>query len=368
MKVPFVDLTTQYLALRTEFATAIDRVCSTSQFILGDELKAFEVEFAQLHESQFAIGVSSGLEALALSLMALGIGPGDDVLIPANTFIATALAVTRVGARPVLVDIDRETHLIDLNRCEAALTPKTKAVMPVHLYGQPADMTEILQFASGRKLHVIEDACQAHGARYQGKRIGALGSVGAFSFYPAKNIGAFGDGGAVVTNQESIATAIAQHRHYGQGQRYQHLVKGTNARLDTVQAAVLRIKLKKLDQWNQHRMQHARRYMEGLRELRSIRLPVAKPDRDHIFHLFVIETERRDELIAWLAKHEIQSGIHYPTPIHLQPAYQELGYRVGDFPRTEAAAKQIVSLPMYPELANDQIDFVVEQIREFCRV
>ncbi|MEW6729911.1 MAG: DegT/DnrJ/EryC1/StrS family aminotransferase [Acidobacteriota bacterium] len=367
MQVPFVDLKAQYQSIQTEIDTAVLTVLSNCNFILGQEVDRFETDFAKYLQIGNVIGVSSGLDALRLTLEVFGIGVGDEVILPANTFIATALAVSAVGARPVLVDIDPDSYNIDPNRIEAAITAQTRAIMPVHLYGQPCDLDPILEIARDHNLRVIEDACQSHGACYRGRRSGTIGDIGCFSFYPGKNLGAYGDGGAVVTADAELAEKIRRLRNYGQRQKYYHSEKGLNARLDTLQAAVLGIKLKYLDQWNRCRVEHAKYYCQRLREVEQICTPELAPERDHIFHLFVVRVRERAQLQQFLAEQNITTIIHYPIPIHLQAAYQELGYQSGDFPVTERAADEILSLPIYAELQTEQIDYVTEKIAEFYR-
>ena len=307
------------------------------------------------------------MDALRLGLEALGIGPGDEVIIPANTFIATAFAVSAVRARPVLVDMDPRSFNIDPNLIEQAITSATRAIIPVHLYGQPADMDAIADIARRHKLFVIEDACQAHGARYKGKRTGTMGDIGCFSFYPTKNLGAYGDGGALVTDDARIAERVAHLRNYGQAAGYHHVEKGWTARLDTLQAAVLTVKMKYLDEWNLRRSAHATHYTAQLDEISELRLPEVQPDRDHVFHLYVVRTSQRDQLQAFLSSRQIGTLIHYPVPVHLQKAYADLGYESGDFPETEQAANEILSLPMYPELDSSQRECVTAAVAEFFK-
>lgn len=364
MHVPFVDLTAQYQELAGEVHEAIVSVLERGDFILGRSLGYFEAEFAAYCEARFAVGVSSGTAALELILRGLNVGPGDEVITPAHTFIATALAITTTGARPVFVDINPQTYNIDVDQVEAAITSRTRAIIPVHLYGQPADMDSILAIARRHGLAVVEDACQAHGARYKGRRVGALGAAAAFSFYPSKNLGAYGDGGMVVTNDEQLAQAARMLRNYGQPQKYVHQIKGYNYRLDTLQAAVLRVKLRCLDSWLSARRKHAARYCEFLADLPTT-LPWEPGFAHSVYHLFVIRVDQRNELMSHLSAKGIDTGIHYPIPIHLQPAFGELGYSTGSFPVTETLVGQILSLPMYPELSDDAIGYVVESIREF---
>jgi dTDP-4-amino-4,6-dideoxygalactose transaminase len=362
--VPFVDLAAQYRTIAEEVQQATSKVLSGADFILGAELRLFEEEFAAFCEARYAVGVDSGLSALELALRAYDIGDGDQVITAANTFIATALAISNTGATPVLVDIDPVTFNLDVERLEGAINSQTKAIIPVHLYGQPADMDPILEIARRHGLWVIEDACQAHGARYKGKRIGCLGHVAAFSFYPAKNLGAYGDGGIVVTSDEAVARRLQTLRNYGQQEKYHHVVRGHNHRLDTLQAAVLRIKLKYLDEWNTTRRLHARLY-EQLLGGNGTATPANADYAESVWHLYVVRVADRQGLSAYLAGQGIATGIHYPIPIHLQPAYRDLGYQSGDFPVTERYAQEILSLPMFAELTQDSVKRVATAVREF---
>jgi dTDP-4-amino-4,6-dideoxygalactose transaminase len=364
--IPFVDLAAQYSALADEIDAAMANVVRNTSFILGQDVELFEQEFAAFCEAEYAVGVDNGTSALELILRAYDIGPGDEVITVANTFIATTLAISYTGATPVLVDIDPQTYNIDVSRIEDAITPRTKAIMPVHLYGQPADMGSISEIARRHELLVVEDACQAHGARYNGKRTGSLGQAAAFSFYPGKNLGAYGDGGMVVTNDERVVDAVRMLRNYGQREKYHHLIRGFNRRLDTLQAAILRVKLKHLEAANAARRRHARLYNELLADLPVVP-PLEADFAQSVYHLYVIRTEDREELAAHLKDRGIASGIHYPVPIHLHPAYRDLGYGEGDFPVSERYAGQILSLPMYPELTEDKIEYTVDAIRDFVR-
>ncbi len=364
MQVPFVDLQAQYTALDAELNQALMQVLKRADFILGREVQQFEEEFAAYCGVKYAVGVDSGTSALELALRAYGIGPGDEVITVANTFIATALAISYAGATPVLVDAEPQTLMIDTTRVEAAITPRTKALMPVHLFGHPVDMDPILRLAKQYGLAVIEDACQAHGARYKGRRAGSLGQAAAFSFYPGKNLGAYGDGGMVVTNDPEVADSLRLLRNYGQREKYHHERRGYNRRLDTLQAAVLRVKLKSLDAWNEARREHARRYDQLLKGA-GVRTPRAADDAEPVWHLYMIRTTNRRALQEHLTQRGISTGIHYPVPSHLQPAYRDLGYAAGDFPVTERDAEEILSLPMYAELTPEQIEYVAEAICEF---
>lgn len=360
MNIKFVDLGRQYASIKPEIDAAIAATLARTDFILGDDVARFEEEFADYCQAAHAVGVDNGAAALELGLRALDIGPGDEVLVPANSFIASASAVSLTGAVPVFVDVDPDTYTIDPRQIEACITDRTRAIMPVHLYGQPADMDAILEIARRLGLYVIEDACQAHGARYKGRRVGAIGHVGAFSFYPGKNLGAYGDGGALVTNDAVIADTVRVLRNCGQREKYRHVLIGGNHRLDTIQAAVLRAKLRHLDTWNNLRRQWAAAYTEILSGAAAT--PVTAPYAEHVFHLYVVQADERDNLQASLSKEGIGTGIHYPIPIHLQPAYASLGYKQGDFPVTERAAVRSLSLPMFAELSSEEIQFVADRI------
>ena len=361
--IPFVDLKAQYRSIKNEIDGAISNVIENTQFILGPEVDAFEREFADYCRVRECIGVASGSDALFLSLKALGIGPGDEVISVPNTFISTIDAISRTGARPVLVDIDPETYNIDADGIEDAVTERTKAIIPVHLYGQPADMDPVMEIAEKHGLFVVEDACQAHGAEYKGKRAGSIGDVGCFSFYPGKNLGAYGDGGAITTNNKELAERLRMMRNYGQREKNRHEFMGYNARLDSVQAAILRVKLKHLEEWTDMRIKNARIYSELLSES-GVAVPKVSEQRRHVFHLYVIRSKERDELRKRLEGEGISTGIHYPIPVHLQKAYKHLGYKEGSFPVSERYAKEILSLPMYPELAREQIGVVCETIKQ----
>jgi dTDP-4-amino-4,6-dideoxygalactose transaminase len=363
--IPLVDLTQQFLRHRQEFEAALAGVCERATFINGPDVGAFEAEFAAFCETQHCAGVSSGLEALHLILMAAGIGGGDEVIVPANTFIATALAVSAVGARPVLVDCEADGPNIDVSAVAEKITPRTRAIIGVHLYGHPADFDALHALAAPHRLLLIEDAAQAHGARYRGRRCGSLGWAAGFSFYPGKNLGAFGDGGAVTTNDAAIADFIRTARNNGERRKYEHVLRGGNWRLDTIQAAVLRVKLRYLAEWNAARTRAAARYSERLAGMRAVGLPRARADTDPAWHLYVIEVGNRDGLVAALATQGIAAGIHYPTPIHLQPAYADLGHRPGSFPNAERQAARVLSLPLFPEITDAQIDRVAAAVREF---
>ena len=364
MRIAFVDLHAQHQPLRAALDRAIGEVVASGQFILGPQVAAFEQRFAAYCGVRHAIGVGNGMDALRLALMALDVRGGDEVILPANTYVATALAVSAVGAVPVLVDCDPRTYNLDPRGLERAVTPRTRVIMPVHLTGQAVDMDAVMAVAERRGLHVIEDAAQAHGAAWRGRRCGSIGAVGCFSFYPSKNLGAFGDAGMAVTNDDALARRLAQLRNYGQSQKYDHVAAGLNSRLDSLQAAVLAVKLPHLDRWNEARVSRAARYRAALRGVGDLRLQEIAPGATSVYHLFVVETEHRDRLRRHLADAGIDTGVHYPVPIHLQPAYAA-GYRQGQFPHTEALARRSLSLPMFPELRDDQVDAVAAAIRRF---
>lgn len=354
MKVPFLDLHAAYLELKPEIDAAIARVLESGWYILGPEVEAFEAEWAAYCEAQHAVGVANGLDALHLALLAMGVGPGDEVIVPSHTFIATWLAVSRCGATPVPVEPVEATYNIDPARIEAAITPRSKVILPVHLYGQPADLDPILAIARKHGLRVLEDAAQAHGARYKGSRIGAHGDAVAWSFYPGKNLGALGDGGAVTTNDSEIADRIRVLRNYGSRVKYVNEVKGFNSRLDPIQAAVLRVKLRVLDEWNGRRSRFAQQYLEGLSGSGLV-LPQAPAWADPVWHLFVVRHPEREAMLERLNKSGIGALIHYPIPAHLQDAYAELQLNEGTFPVAEKLAKEVVSLPMAPQIAAEEI-------------
>lgn len=364
MKIPFVDLQAQYRSIKDQADAAVLAVMARGDYILGGAVSEFERAFADYCEADYAVGVDSGYSALELALLAYDIGPGDEVITAANTFIATTLAISNCGAKPVLVDIDPDTYNIDPQKIEAAITPATRAIMPVHLYGQPADMDPILEIAQRHNLIVIEDAAQAAGARYKGRKIGGIGHAAGFSFYPGKNLGAYGDAGAVVTNDPAVADKVRLLRNIGQRVKYHHDVKGFNHRLDTMQAAVLQVKLPYLDGWNEQRRRAAATYERLLAGL-PIVTPSVLDEVEHIYHLYVVRLENREALQEALQDAGVATGLHYPVPIHLQPAYQELGYKRGDFPITEAYAETILSLPIFPELDDQKVAYVVDLIQGY---
>ena len=362
-RIPFVDLHRQYDALKPRIDAAIASVIGRSAYIGGPELEEFQRWFAGFSGVRHALGVSSGTRALELVLRGLDIGSGDEVVTTANTFIATAAAITAAGARPVLVDAEEASGNIDPNLLELAITPKTKAIVAVHLYGRPAAMQDILDVATRKGLPVVEDAAQAHGAKYRGTRAGALGTAGCFSFYPTKNLGAFGDGGLVTTSDDALAARIALLRDHGRVSKYEHDVVGYTARLDNLQAAILRVQADMLDEWNARRRQVAAWYRQALPA--SIPSPDDDPRNESVYHLFVVRVPKRDEFRAHLDECGIATAIHYPVPVHLQPAYRELGYSVGDFPVTERLTREIVSLPMHPFLQQADVQRVADAAAGF---
>jgi dTDP-4-amino-4,6-dideoxygalactose transaminase len=364
-QVPFLDLKIQYQQIQSEVNRAIQTVIDSCAFVNGPATKQFEKHFAAYCGAKFAVGVANGTDALHLALRALGIGNGDEVITAANTFIATAEAITLAGARVVFADIHPETYNIDVTKIEEKISSKTKAIIAVHLFGQPADMTPILALAQKYHLKIIEDACQAHGAKYQGQRVGTFGDVACFSFYPGKNLGAYGDGGAVVTNDETIARKVAMLADHGSLVKYQHEVEGTNSRLDSIQAAILDVKLNYLDQWNRRRWQNARCYNELLKDVAGIITPRELPETEPVYHLYVIQAEDRDRLRQHLTEAGIGTGIHYPIALHLQPAYQHLGLKIGDYPVAEQCTRRYLSLPMYPELTESMIETVCQAIKKY---
>jgi dTDP-4-amino-4,6-dideoxygalactose transaminase len=364
MKVNFVDLKAQYQSIKPEIDSAIQDVISNTAFILGKAVADFEEKFAGYCGTKYCLGINSGTSALIMALKALDIGEGDEVITTPNTFIATAEAISYAGAKPVFVDIEEESYNLDPKKLKKAITGKTKAVIPVHLYGQPADMDPILEIAKKSGIAVIEDACQAHGAEYKGKRTGSLARVGCFSFYPGKNLGAYGEGGGITTDDEEIAQKVKMLRDHGSPKKFYHQYVGNNCRLEGIQGAVLKVKLKYLDQWNQARRKNAglyRKYLAGT----QVKLPQEMPYAKHVYHVFCIRVKNREKLIEFLSQKEIFTNIHYPIPIHLQKAYDFLGYKKGDFPVTEGCMDEILSLPMFAELTEEQIKYTADCIKEF---
>lgn len=361
--IPFVDLKAQYYSIKDEIDRAIANVLESCQFVLGKEVATFEEEFAAYCQTHHAIAVNSGTSALHLALLASGVGPGDEVITVPFTFVATVAAICYTGAKPIFVDINPRSFTMDVTQIEKAITKRTKAILPVHLYGQPADMDPILEMAKHHNLLVIEDAAQAHGAEYKGKRVGGLGDMGCFSFYPGKNLGAYGEGGMVVTNNPDYARSIRMLRDWGQDRKYYHDLKGYNYRLEGMQGAILRVKLRHLEAWTEARRAHARRYNELLAG-NGVRTPEEMPFARHVYHIYAVRTPQREALQRALSEKGIQTGIHYPIPVHLQKAYADLGYQSGDFPHSERAANEVLSLPMYPELSDENIEIVSAAVRE----
>ena len=359
--IPLVDLKAQYRSIKTEIDEAVLGVLDSAQFVLGEEVEALEREFARFCNAGDAVAVNSGTSALHLALLAAGIGPGDEVITVPFTFIATVAAIEHTGARPVLVDIDPRTYTMNPALIERAITARSKAIVPVHLYGQPADMDPILELARACGLRVIEDAAQAHGAEYEGRRCGSLGDLAAFSFYPGKNLGAYGEGGAVVTSNPDYAHRIRVLRDWGQERRYEHALKGFNYRMDGIQGAILRVKLRHLDDWTEGRRRHAAEYGRRLSG-GDIGIPYARAASRHVYHVYAVRVRRRDACCEHLRASGIQTGVHYPIPAHLQPAYADLGYRRGDFPIAEAVAADVLSLPMFPELRQQQVAAIAEAL------
>ena len=374
MKVPFLDLKAQYLSMKDEIHVAIQRVLDATAFAGGPFVTQFEKEFAAFCGTKHAVGVGSGTEALWAALVAAGVGPGDEVITVPDTFIATAEAISFCGATPVFVDVDDRTYNLDPNRLEeylkfrnprSAIRNRPKAVIPVHLFGQMADMDPIMEIARKYGLLVIEDAAQAHGAEYRGKKAGSVGDAGCFSFYPGKNLGAYGEAGAVVTNNGELADKMRKFRDHGQPRKYYHDMVGWNARMDGLQGAVLSAKLKHIDTWNEARRRNARLYNELLASSNGVTLPKEAEFAKHVYHIYAIRVGNRDAAMAALGQKEIATGIHYPVPIHLTDAYRSLGYKAGDFPVAERCANEFVSLPMYPELTEEQIQYVASEIKNY---
>lgn len=364
MTVPFLVTHDEHGELKTEYNKIFERVMQKGHFILGEEVTHFEQAFANYCSVDHVITVGNGLDALQLILRAMSIGQGDEVIVPAHTFIASWLAVTQTGAKPVGVDIDTETFNLDPDLLEAAITPRTKAIMPVHLYGQPADMDRITAIARKYQLKIIEDAAQAHGAEYKNKRTGSLADAAGFSFYPTKNLGAFGDGGAVTTNDAELAEKIRLLRNYGSPEKYYYTIKGFNSRLDELQAALLNTKLKKLDDWNKKRQALTGRYTELLKNIPGIKIPHVPSWTKPVWHLYVIQYAHRDKLQAELKKRGIHCLIHYPIPPHLSEAYTDLNHKLGTFPQTEKICQQVLSLPLWPQMRMEQIDIVVQAVAD----
>lgn len=367
MTVKFVDLKAQYESIKDEIDAGIQRVIETCGFVGGEEVKAFEREFAEYCRGGqdvdvFCAGVANGTDALYLTLRALGIGAGDEVITVANTFIATAESISQTGATPVFVDVLEDTMLIDPDAIERAITPRTRAIMPVHLYGQACEMDRIMDIARRHDLKVVEDACQAHGARFKGERVGTIGHAACFSFYPGKNLGAYGDGGAVVSTDEALIKRIKMIADHGRLEKYTHAMEGVNSRLDGIQAAILRAKLPHLDRWNETRRACAARYLSGLRDA-DLNLPTVHPDGESVWHLFVVRVADRAAVQAALKERDVETGVHYPVPLHQQPAYASKGMAAGSLPVTEKVAGELLSLPMHSELSELEVRRVIDALR-----
>jgi dTDP-4-amino-4,6-dideoxygalactose transaminase len=367
MHIPFVDLKRQYQVIKEEILIEINDVLDNTAYICGKKAKQFEENFSKLHETKYCLALSSGTDALHTAFCAIGIKPGDEVILPVNTFIATSEAVSLCGGVPVFVDNDEKTFNIDVNRIAEVITPKTKAIIPVHLYGQPADMDSVIEIAGKNKLFIIEDCSQAHLASYKDKKVGSLGHIGTFSFYPGKNLGAYGEGGAVVTNDETFFKTMLRFRQHGSVNKYVHEIEGANYRMEEIQAAVLNVKLKYLAKWTSARKRLAKMYNEALADLtgKGIVTPFEPEWCDAVYHLYIIRTIKREELISYLSSKGIQTGLHYPVPLHLQQAYQYKNHHKGDFPVAEKFSEEILSLPMFPELTDEELNYVCTAIKDF---
>ena len=368
MKVDVFSLKEQYENIKDEIKGPMEKVMTSGGFILGEDVKLFEQEFPDYCGVKHGVGVNSGTDALFLACLACGIGKGDEVIVMPYTYIATALGISMAGARPVFVDIEEKTYNIDVSKIEKAITEKTKAILPVHLYGHPVDMDPLMEIAKKHNLKVIEDCAQAHGALYKDKKVGSFGDVACFSFYPTKNLGTFGDGGMVVTNSEEIKERLLLLRDYGRKGRYEHILKGYNSRLDTLQAAILRVKLKHLDEWNEKRRKNAHLYAKLFKENNiDLVLPNESDYAKHVYHLYPVRVKDRKSVMEKLAEKGIRTLMHYPIPIHLQDAYKDLGHKKGDFLISEKCCEEILSLPMYPELPEEEIKYVVASFREILK-
>lgn len=364
--IEFVDLGRQYRKYKDEIDAAVKGALDKHEFILGDEVKNFEEDFADFCEAKHCVGVASGTDALFLSLHALGVGAGDEVITTPHSFVSTSTSISMLGATPVFSDIDPKTFNIDPKKIEASITPRTKVILPVHLYGQPADMDEIKSIAQKHNLKILEDACQAHGARHKGRRVGGLGDIAVFSFYPSKNLGAYGDGGAVVTNSDELAGKVRFLRDFGRTQKDLFQIIGFNSRLDTIQAAILRVKLKHLEEWGEKRRKNAELYNKLLGGT-SVAIPTVADYAEPVFHQYVIRVRDRNALMEYLGEKKIPTLVHYPVPIHLQPVYKGLGHKKGDFPAAESAVDEILSLPIFPELEEEEIKYIAGSIIEFYK-
>ena len=372
MNIPFLDLKAQYKSIKNEVDPAIQNILDNTAYVMGKSVFEFEKQFAEKHNVKYCIGVSSGTDGNHLVLWALGLKPGDEVIIPANTFIATAWGATLCGATPVFVDCHPHSYNIDPDKVEAAITKNTKAIVAVHLYGQPADIDPLIEIADRYKIKLVEDCAQAHLAEYNGKKVGGLAEAASWSFYPGKNLGAYGEAGAVTTNNDEIAKKIKMYRDHGAEQKYMHLTYGHNYRMEGIQGAVLGVKLKHLEDWTNERRRAAAKYKELLKDVEEIILPKEMQYAKHVYHLFVIQvkgkqSENRDALQNFLNENGIATGLHYPVPLHLQPCFANLGYNKGDFPVTESLAANGLSLPIYPELNNEQIEYICNMIKEFLK-
>lgn len=364
MNIPLVDLKAQYQLLKPEIDAAIQRVIDTTAFVGGPEMVKFEEEFASYCGVKYGVSLSAGSTALDLTLLAFGVGEGDEVITTPNTFIATTEAVTHVGAKIILADVEPDAFNIDPKEFECKITSRTKAIIPVHLFGHPCDMDPILEIARKHNIMVLEDAAQSHGAKYKGKRVGSIGDAACFSFYPGKNLGAYGHAGAVVTNNKDIVDKVRLLANHGRHEKYEHIMEGYNYRADSFQTAVLRVKLKYLDEWNEKRRKNAALYNKLLADL-PVATPKELPYAKHVYHLYAIRVDKRDELVEWLNSKGVGALIHYPIPLHLQPAYKYLGLKSGDFPVAEEFCSRVLSLPLFPELKEEQIEFIVQEIRNF---
>lgn len=365
MDVPFLNLNAQLPQIRSEIEERFARIIDNTAFVCGREVGEFEDTFSRLHDVEHTVGLSSGTNANHLALLSCGIGPGDEVILPANTFIATAEAISHTGAIPVFVDVDEDTYNIDPARIEEKITPRTKAINPVHLFGQPADLESVTKIAQKHNLYVIEDSAQAHVATYNGQKVGGIGEIAAWSFYPGKNLGAWGEAGAVTTNNQDLAAHIKKMRDHGSDRKYYHDLIGFNFRMSEFQAAVLNVKMRYIEEWTEKRRANAELYDTGLRDIPQIKIPRCADNCRHVYHLYVIRAADRDKLQAYLQDHHIWTGLHYPIPLHLTEAYAHLGHKKGDFPAAEKLAGEILSLPMFAELTEAQIDYVCTTIRDF---
>jgi len=365
MNIPFLDLKIQYQSIKTEVNAAIQNVLDNTAFVLGKSVFDFEKAFAEAHQVKHCVAVGSGTDGNHLALWVLGVQAGDEIIIPANTFIATAWGATLCGATPVFVDCESDSYNIDPAKVEQAITSKTRAIVPVHLYGQAADLDPLREIASRRKIHLVEDCAQAHLAEYKNQRVGGLSDIASFSFYPGKNLGAYGEGGAVTTHDDSLARKVTMLRAHGAEEKYLHEFYGHNYRMEGIQGAVLGVKLKYLNEWTEKRRSVARKYRELLSGVEHIILPVEKPYAKHVYHLYVIQATKRNELQSYLHEQGISTGLHYPVPLHLQPCFTHLGYKKGDFPNAEQISDNGLSLPMFAEMTDEQIGYVAEKIKKF---